>query len=176
MDLDIVSAPDIARDPEFAVAAHRMLADLVADGAALGWVDPPGFDEVAALFAGVLAAASAGDAAIRAAYMGGSLAGMGYWLRYQRPTHWPHADLEKIAVAPALGGHGIGRALITALVEDARTADIEVLTLDCRGDNANALHLYRSVGFTEYGRLEGFVAFGDRRYDKVLYKLDFRAG
>jgi len=46
--------------------------------------------------------------------------------------------------------------------------------LDARGDNARALGLYRSLGFREYGRLPGFVAFGDKRYDKVFYMLDFR--
>ncbi|MER5332531.1 hypothetical protein [Micromonospora sp. NPDC002717] len=65
-------------------------------------------------------------------------------------------------------------ALTAALIADAREAAIEVLTLDARGDNTNALHLYRSLGFTEYGRLPGFVAVGERRYDKVFYMLDFR--
>jgi hypothetical protein len=57
----------------------------------------------------------------------------------------------------------------------ARDAGIEVLTLDARGDNANALHLYRTLGFREFGRLPDFVAVGDRRYDKVFYMLDFRS-
>jgi ribosomal protein S18 acetylase RimI-like enzyme len=173
-DLVIVSTPQVADDPQFAASAHRILADLVAAGAALGWVDPPASEEIAGLLADVLSGASAGDAAIRAAYLGRVLVGMGYWRRYQRPTHWPHAELQRIAVAPAAQGRGVGRALIGALVEDARAAGIEVLTLDVRGDNASALHLYRSFGFTEYGRLENFAAFGSRRYDKVLCKLDFR--
>ncbi|GAA3068567.1 hypothetical protein GCM10020254_10370 [Streptomyces goshikiensis] len=100
--------------------------------------------------------------------------GFGYWLRYARPTHRPHADLEKLAVDFAAQGHGVGRALTVALVEDARAAGIEVLTLDVRGDNANALALYRSLGFSEYGRLPGFVAVGERRYDKVFLMLDLR--
>ncbi len=102
------------------------------------------------------------------------MVGLGYWLRYARPTHRPHADLEKLAVDAAAHGRGIGRALTAALIADARRAGIEVLTLDARGDNSNALHLYRSLGFTEYGRLPDFVAVGTRRYDKVLYLLDFR--
>jgi ribosomal protein S18 acetylase RimI-like enzyme len=84
------------------------------------------------------------------------------------------ADLQKIAVAPDAQGCGVGRALVGALIADARAARIEVLTLDCRADNANALHLYQESGFTEYGRLKKFVAFGDRRYDKVLLSLDLR--
>jgi RimJ/RimL family protein N-acetyltransferase len=49
-----------------------------------------------------------------------------------------------------------------------------VLTLDLRGDNAGARRLYERLGFVEYGRLPRFVAFGDRRWDKVLMLLDLR--
>lgn len=178
MTLIVLDAMELASDPEpaarFAESAHRIVADLVSGGAALGWVEPPSRDEVAELLGHVVAAARAGDAALRAAYLGGRLVGWGYWLRYARPTHWPHADLEKIAVDAAVHGRGVGRALTGALIADAREAGIEVLTLDARGDNTNALHLYRSLGFTEYGRLPGFVAVGERRYDKVCYLLDLR--
>ena len=174
MDLVIATAAEAGGDPDFLAQAHRILATLVANGAALGWVDPPGLDEVAALLTEVLAAARTQDAALRCAYLGSTLAGLGYWTRYQRPTHWPHADLQKIAVAPDAQGRGVGRALLGALIADARAVAIEVLTLDCRADNASALHLYQRLGFTEYGRLEKFVAFGDRRYDKVLLSLDLR--
>ncbi|MBO0915264.1 GNAT family N-acetyltransferase [Streptomyces laculatispora] len=158
----------------FAASAHRILADLVRQGAALGWVDPPSPDEVAELLDHVFSAVHAGDAALRAAYLDRQLVGLGYWLRHTRPTHRPHADLEKIAVAAAAHGRGIGRALTAALIADAEQAGIEVLTLDARGDNSAALHLYRSLGFTEYGRLPGFVAVGELRYDKVFCMMDFR--
>ena len=163
-----------AVDPSFVAAAQRILADLVAGGAALGWVEPPSLPEVAELLGHVAAAARTGDGALRAAHVDGRLAGLGYWLRYTRPTHRPHADLEKLAVAADVHGHGIGRALTVALIDDARRAGIEVLTLDARGDNSTALGLYRSLGFTEYGRLPRFVAVGARRYDKVLLMLDLR--
>ncbi|MFI1739447.1 GNAT family N-acetyltransferase [Streptomyces sioyaensis] len=166
--------PELAAD--FAAAAHRILADLVGGGAPLGWVEPPGSDEVAALMDRVLRAARDGDGALRAAYAGRRLVGLGYWLRYARPTSRQHADLEKLAVAPETHGRGVGRALTAALVADARDAGIEVLTLDARADNTRALRLYRSLGFREYGRLPDFVAMGGRRYDKVFYMRDFRGG
>ena len=164
-----------AADEAVAEAAHAVFAELVAGGAALGWVDPPSKPEIVALLAKVSAAARAGDGALRLAYSGDRLVGLGYWLRYERPTHRPHADLEKVAVASEAQGSGVGRLLTAALVDSARDAGIEVLTLDARGDNGNALHLYRTLGFREYGRLPDFVAVGERRYDKVFYMLDFRA-
>ncbi|GAB3828047.1 GNAT family N-acetyltransferase [Dactylosporangium cerinum] len=171
---DVLDATELSADPRFVEAAQRILADLVRGGAALGWVEPPSLPEVADLLGHVAAAARAGDGALRVAYAGDRLVGLGYWLRYARPTHRPHADLEKLAVAADAHGQGVGRALTAALIADARQARIEVLTLDARGDNSNALHLYRSLGFTEYGRLPDFVAVGPRRYDKVLLMLDLR--
>ncbi|MFD3482978.1 GNAT family N-acetyltransferase [Streptomyces sp. NPDC058665] len=141
---------------------------------ALGWAEPPSRDEVAELLRHVVSEARAGDAALRAAYLDRWLVGLGYWLRCARPTHRPHADLEKIAVDAGAHGRGVGRALTAALIADARDAGIEVLTLDARGDNTGALHLYGSLGFTEYGRLTDFVAVGEDRYDKVFCMLDFR--
>ncbi|MFE6037636.1 GNAT family N-acetyltransferase [Streptomyces sp. NPDC056452] len=174
----MLDVAELTSDPHlwarFAESAHQILADLVRGGAALGWVEPPSRDEVAELLDHVVSAAHAGDAALRAAYTDRRLVGLGYWLRYERPTHRPHADLEKIAVDAAAHGRGVGRALTAALIADARKAGIEVLTLDARGDNSQALHLYRSLGFSEYGRLPDFVAVGARRYDKVFCMLDLR--
>ncbi|MEU6852899.1 GNAT family N-acetyltransferase [Actinacidiphila alni] len=176
--LHIVSARELDSGPDagnrLADAAHGLLAELVRDGAALGWVEPPDRAEIAVLLDEVRAAARAGDAALRVARLGEELVGLGYWRRYARPTHRPHADLEKLAVAGAAHGHGIGRALTAALIADARRAGVEVLTLDARADNTHALRLYTSLGFREYGRLPGFVAVGERRYDKVFQMLDLR--
>ena len=63
---------------------------------------------------------------------------------------------------------------MTELISSAADAGIEILTLDFRGDNERAARLYQSVGFAEYGRLPGFVAFGAARYDRVLYARDLR--
>jgi ribosomal protein S18 acetylase RimI-like enzyme len=169
---ELTSGP--ALEARFAESAHRILADLVTAGAALGWTEPPSRDAVVELLGHVVSAARAGDAALRAAYLDRRLVGLGYWLRHTRPTHRPHADLEKVAVDATAQGRGVGRALTAALIADAREAGIEVLTLDARGDNTGALHLYRSLGFTEYGRLPDFVAVGELRYDKVFHMLDLR--
>jgi ribosomal protein S18 acetylase RimI-like enzyme len=167
----LVDAAPLAADARFLDATHRLFADLVAGGAALGWVDPPGRPEIAALLASLT---DPREACAVAALDGDEAVAFGYWRRYARPTHRPHADLEKMAVAPAAQGRGTGRRLLAALIRGARAAGIEVLTLDARGDNARAHALYRRVGFAEYGRLRDFVAVGERRYDKVFYALDLR--
>jgi ribosomal protein S18 acetylase RimI-like enzyme len=155
-------------------AAADLLADLVRQGAALGWVDPPGADEVAELLHTLADDAAAGDAALVLAFDDAGLAGLGYWRRYLRPTHRPHANLERVAVARDRQGRGVGRALTVALVDAARAAGVEQLTLDARADNSVALRLYEALGFRVYGRLTDFVAVGALRYDKVFCVLDLR--
>jgi ribosomal protein S18 acetylase RimI-like enzyme len=161
-------------DADLVTQAARLLQELVAGGAALGWVDPPATGEVAELLTQVATAAGRGDACLSTVHDDGVLAGLGCWQRYSRPTHAPHADVTKVAVAPAHHGRGIGRLLMTELIAAAETAGIEVLTLDFRGDNTPAATLYRSLGFVEYGRLPRFVAVGAARYDKVLCALDLQ--
>jgi ribosomal protein S18 acetylase RimI-like enzyme len=130
----VLDATELRADPDltarFTESAHRFLANLVRAGAALGWVDPPSLSEVAELLHRVETATRSGDGSLRAAYIDRSLVGLGYWLRYSRPTHRPHADLEKVAVDVTAQGRGVGRALTAALVADARRVGIEVLTLD----------------------------------------------
>ncbi|BCJ46592.1 hypothetical protein GCM10010168_38850 [Actinoplanes ianthinogenes] len=150
-----------------AAALGELVRELVAGGAALGWVAPPPVAEVAALLAEELT--------LVVAYSGDLPVGFGYWRRYDRPTHRVNADIEKFAISPRFQGMGVGRAVMTALIDAAVAASIEVLTLDVRGDNVAAAALYESLGFRRYGVLERFVAFGDARYDKLFYALDLRA-
>jgi ribosomal protein S18 acetylase RimI-like enzyme len=162
--------------PALLADATRLIADLVSDGAALGWVEPPAEAEVTALLREVVVAAGRGDAALAVAASDDELRGLGWWRRYSRPTHRVHADLERVAVRSDAQGAGLGRALTAMLVEQARASGIEQLTLDLRGDNAAALHLYESLGFRVYGRLPEFVAVGRDRFEKVFCVLDLRTG
>ncbi|WP_413334981.1 N-acetyltransferase family protein [Brevibacterium sp. GP-SGM9] len=165
----------------------EILAELVSAGAALGWVDPPTRAEVAALLDELAAGVDGGEASVALALDApvgatavdgepgaGRVVGIAYWRRYARPTHRPHVDVEKVAVDPRTQGQGIGRMLMNALIASAREAEVEVITLDLRGDNTAAIALYESLGFERYGLLPGFVAVGDRRFDTHLYALDLR--
>ncbi len=169
-----VVGPDLPGD-RLVHEATAVIGRLVAAGAALGWVDPPSFSHVRRMLR-ELAEADPHDACLVVATVDDHFAGFGYWRRYARPTHRPHADLEKIAVSPDHPRRGIGRGMLDELIGSAREARVEVLTLDFRGDNDRAESLYRSAGFVEYGRLKDFVAPDDRhRFDMVLHALDLRS-
>jgi [ribosomal protein S18]-alanine N-acetyltransferase len=75
-------------------------------------------------------------------------------------------EVHTIGVDPAYQGRGIGRRLLDELLNFAGDA---VVHLEVRTDNATAIGLYRSVGFTEVGlrrryyRVSGADAYTMRR-------------
>lgn len=171
-----VRAVPIGQDVEsdLVTALTDLLGARVRSDAALGWTEPPPRDEIASLLNG-LTTAGPQEACALVGLIDETVVGFGYWRRYFRPTHRPHADLEKVVVSLDHPRRGIGRRLVRGLVEHARSAGVEQLTLDFRGDNSIAESLYLSEGFREYGRLPGFVAPADgRRLDKVFHVIDLR--
>lgn len=77
------------------------------------------------------------------------------------------AELAKMTVAPDRRGSGVGRALITAAVDRARTAGFDRLVLESNSSLVAAVRLYESVGFrhipahlrppTPYARADVFM-------------------
>ena len=61
------------------------------------------------------------------------------------------ADVQTLAVAPTAQGRGVGRALLGALLEEARARAATAVLLEVRADNAPALALYASAGFERIG-------------------------
>ncbi len=110
------------------------------------------------------------------AYDGDRLVGSGSWARHGYAVTAQNAEVRKVMVHPDARGEGVGRAVTAALVESAREAGVEVLTLDCRGNNHAALRMYAGLGFVTSGRRPDFIAVGDERFDQVLLHLDLRTG
>ena len=139
---------------------------MAATGGAVGWLEVPPPDEVRA-WADTLEHAVL-------AHLGDRLVGSGSWGRHDYAVARQNGELRKVMVHPDARGQGVGRAVTAALVDDARTAGVEVLTLDCRGNNHGALRLYASLGFVTTGRRPDAVAVGEERFDQVLLHLDLR--
>lgn len=71
------------------------------------------------------------------------------------------ARLYSIAVDPAQAGKGVGRALISAAVEDARHRGCDRLRLEVRASNARAISLYERNGFRLRNTKKGYYADGE---------------
>jgi ribosomal-protein-alanine N-acetyltransferase len=59
------------------------------------------------------------------------------------------ADIQTIAVAPGARRHGLGRALVTAMLAEAAARGASQVFLEVRADNPNARALYDSLGFEQ---------------------------
>ncbi|MBF0689543.1 MAG: ribosomal protein S18-alanine N-acetyltransferase [Cellulomonas sp.] len=82
---------------------------------------------------------------------GGSLVGYaGIW--------FDGRDVQVMTVAtdPGYQGRGIARRMLVTLLERARALGAESVLLEVRVDNAPAIHLYESLGFTQLGRRRGY--------------------
>lgn len=71
------------------------------------------------------------------------------------------ANVDRLGVHPDLGGRGIGRGLLTALLAHFRRSGMTEITLNTQGGNERSRGLYERVGFAPigeprplYGRLD----------------------
>ena len=152
---------------------RQLVQAVAATGGAVGWMEVPPPHEVDAWLDGLL-----GDGArLVTAYDGsGVLVGSGAWRRHGVAPMRQAAEVTKVMTHPQARGSGVGRAVVEALVGDARAAGIEMLTLECRGNNHGAMRVYAAVGFVVTGRRPDLIAVGDERFDQVLMHLDLRTG
>lgn len=162
-------------EPSTYDAVHRVVAAVMEQHGAVGWLGVPSRAETAGWLDGILVAVAAGQARLGVVEWDGRIAALGRWVRYDKPTVAVNADVQQVMVHPAARGRGLARLLVAALVADARAAGVETLTLDVRGNNHAAMALYESLGFSVCGRLPDFVAVGDERWDRVLYRRDLRS-
>ncbi len=69
---------------------------------------------------------------------------------------------------------GIGSILMEKLIEYAKQAGIEILNLEVRSDNKNAIHLYEKYGFRHIGTSPAYFKINRNYYDFEIMYLDLR--
>lgn len=84
------------------------------------------------------------------------------------------ADVMTIGVLSDARRLGLGRALLDALVDLARSRGARCVFLEVRESNAAARALYASAGFTEIGRIRRY--FRNPEEDAVGMRLDLAGG
>jgi L-amino acid N-acyltransferase len=78
---------------------------------------------------------------------------------------------HSVYVRPDARGRGIGRALLVAIIEAARSDGVHALIGGLSADNEVSLALHHSLGFVEVGRLPEVGRKFDRWLDLVLLQL-----
>lgn len=86
--------------------------------------------------------------------------------REQRLKSRHKAVVIGMYVAPEQARRGLGRALLDALLADARSTGLELLVLTVTHGNRGAEQLYLDAGFASYGIEPGAIKLGQQRFDK----------
>jgi ribosomal protein S18 acetylase RimI-like enzyme len=110
------------------------------------------------------------DAFVLGAFHGSQLVGVAGFYRQSKPKHHHKGMLWGMYVRPQLRGAGIGRVLVEGIIEHARR-HVELLQLFVVSDNLPARHLYRSLGFVDYGVEWHATKYRGEYHDDVLMAL-----
>ncbi|MDX6204937.1 MAG: hypothetical protein QOE76_913 [Frankiales bacterium] len=159
----------VASSDELFAGVHALVAAVVRAGGAVGWLDVPDEVDNRAWFDDLLAQARAHRVRVCVVSLGDRVVGFGFWERFSYLVLSRNATVRKVMTHPEVRGRGVGRALMSSLIDDAQAAGVENLVLDVRGNNHGAMALYEAMGFEVTGRRPSFIADGDDRYDSVLY-------
>lgn len=159
--------PDVqwpaAADEELRQGVHRLIGAVVELGGAVGWIEIPERAATDAWLDKALAAAPGGVAVVRRA---GEVQALGAWAA-STGVHAHVATLSKVMAHPKARGHGLGRLVLTELLQAAAKAGMEVAVLGVRGNNHGAIALYESVGLRVWGVVPNGIAVGAERFDDV---------
>lgn len=104
------------------------------------------------------------DGVFRCAYINGEFAGHAGML-----CVLDEGQVCNIAVEQSYRRIGVGRALVEALIEEARNRHLSVLYLEVRASNTPAQRLYESFGFEKVGARRAY--YENPREDAFLYNL-----
>jgi ribosomal protein S18 acetylase RimI-like enzyme len=112
------------------------------------------------------------DAHVIGAFRDGELVGLvGFSIQQGQPKAHK-GRLWGMYVRPRSRRLGVGRLLVSALLDVARES-VELIQLTVVKENQPARMLYESVGFLEFGMEHKASKHGDKYYDEAHMALDF---
>lgn len=82
------------------------------------------------------------------------------------------AHLLNVCIDPQRQGHGLGRRLVSRMLDLARWQRAQRIFLEVRPSNAAALALYLDMGFAEVGRRKGYYPAAEGREDAIVMSLE----
>lgn len=91
---------------------------------------------------------------------------LGFLVAHHIPPEW---ELENIAVTANARRRGLGKQLVTALVNEGRHTNSESVFLEVRESNAAARCFYEKLGFRQMGHRSSY--YHDPPEDAIVYRL-----
>jgi GNAT superfamily N-acetyltransferase len=139
-----------------------VLADCVAGGASVSYMDPFTHEDARSAFAGFAGEVDAGRRLLLAAFDGETIVGTVQVL-LSFPPNQPHrGEIAKLLVHRSARKRGVAQALMTRAEQEARNERKTLLVLDTvTGDPAE--RLYTRLGWTRVGVIPGYALYPDGR-------------
>jgi ribosomal-protein-alanine N-acetyltransferase len=97
----------------------------------------------------------------------GEVRGFAVWMQVLEDE----AELLNIVMRPHAQGRGLGRQLLRAVLETARTAGTQRLMLEVRESNASARRLYLRNGFIENGIRKNYYRTATGHEHAILMEI-----
>jgi len=100
---------------------------------------------------------------------GGDVAGYAYACPWRSKPAYRHTVEDSVYLAPDMTGQGLGRGLLTALLDQCADAGVrQVVAVIADGGSDASIALHRSAGFSHVGRLTAVGHKHGRWIDTVL--------
>jgi GNAT superfamily N-acetyltransferase len=153
-------APAEARERLDALAA--VLADCVAGGASVGYMEPFSHAEARAVYEDYVGDAEQGRRIILGAFLNGDLVGTAQ-LVLAVPPNQPHrAEVARVLVHRSARRRGFAQRLMEQLEQEARAEGKSLLVLDAV-TGGDAARLYERIGWNTVGVIPGYALYPDGR-------------
>jgi len=137
-----------------------LVQDAVTDGASIGFLHPLAAGDAENYWSAVLQEMAKQTRIILIAEHDGDLLGTVQLSLCTRPNGLHRAEVQKLLVHTRWRGLGIGKALMSAIEQEARTAQRSLLYLDTEADKP-AEKLYERTGWTRAGGIPGYACSPD---------------
>jgi len=136
-------------------ALAQLLLDAHASGMALGLAAPLTFDAARAAYAATAKRLS-DDRILLAALDGDTVVGAVQLSRAEAGNGRHRAEVQRLVVRDDKRGQGVGRALMDAVVEEARKRDLKLLWLTTHADT-DADRVYERLGWSRAGVIPDYA-------------------
>ena len=154
---------DPAEAREHLDALAGVLADCVAGGASVGYLEPFSHTDARAVYEDYVRDAEQGRRIILGAFVDGELVGTAQ-LVLAVPPNQPHrAEVARVLVHRSARRRGIAQRLMERLEQEARAEGKTLLVLDAV-TGGGAARLYERIGWNTVGVIPNYALYPDGRF------------